>query len=56
MDMILLKDMGVNGKFIACENYPECKYIKKEKVEPEFTGENCPKCGSPMVFKTGRIW
>ena len=29
-------------------------YIKKEKVEPEFTGENCPKCGSPMVFKTGR--
>ena len=26
----------------------------KGKVEPEFTGENCPKCGSPMVFKTGR--
>ena len=51
MDMILLKRHGRYGKFIACENYPECKYIKKEKVEPEFTGENCPKCGSPMVLK-----
>ena len=50
----LVERHGRYGKFIACENYPECKYIKKEKVEPEFTGENCPKCGSPMVFKTGR--
>lgn len=51
----LVERNGRYGKFIACENYPECKYIKKEKVEPEFTGENCPKCGSPMVFKTGRF-
>ena len=50
----LVERHGRYGKFIACENYPECKYIKKEKVEPEFTGENCPKCGSPMVFKNGR--
>ena len=50
----LVERHGRYGKFIACENYPECKYIKKEKIEPEFTGENCPKCGSPMVFKTGR--
>ncbi len=51
----LVERNGRYGKFVACENYPECKYIKKEKVEPEFTGENCPKCGSPMVFKTGRF-
>ena len=50
----LVERHGRYGKFIACENYPECKYIKKEKVEPEFTGETCPKCGSPMVYKTGR--
>lgn len=50
----LVERHGRYGKFVACENYPECKYIKKEKVEPEYTGENCPKCGSPMVFKTGR--
>ena len=51
----LVERNGRYGKFVACENYPECKYIKKEKVEPEYTGENCPKCGSPMVFKTGRF-
>lgn len=50
----LVERHGRYGKFVACENYPECKYIKKEKVEPEYTGETCPKCGSPMVFKTGR--
>lgn len=51
----LVERKGRYGTFVACENYPECKYIKKEKVEPEFTGENCPKCGSPMVYKTGRF-
>jgi len=50
----LVERKGRYGTFVACENYPECKYIKKEKVEPEYTGENCPKCGSPMVYKTGR--
>ena len=28
----LVERHGRYGKFIACENYPECKYIKKEKV------------------------
>lgn len=50
----LVERKGRYGTFVACENYPECKYIKKEKVEPEYTGEVCPKCGSQMVFKTGR--
>lgn len=25
-----------------------------EKVAPKFTGENCPKCGKPMVFRQSR--
>ena len=25
-----------------------------DKVQPKFTGEECPKCGSPMVFRTSR--
>ena len=25
-----------------------------EKIEPEETGEMCPKCGSPMVYRIGR--
>jgi len=27
---------------------------KMEKIEPEKTGEMCPKCGSPMVHKFGK--
>lgn len=51
-DLVIRK--GKYGDFVACSNYPECKYIKKEPVEVEYTGENCPKCGSPMVYKKGR--
>ena len=51
-DLVIRK--GRYGEFIACSNYPECKYVKKEAVEIEYTGENCPHCGSPMVFKRGR--
>lgn len=40
---------GRYGEFVACSNYPECKYIKKEEKKLEYTGEDCPKCGSPMV-------
>ncbi len=25
-----------------------------EKIAPKFTGEDCPKCGSPMVFRNSR--
>lgn len=25
-----------------------------DKVQPKFTGEDCPKCDSPMVFRTSR--
>jgi DNA topoisomerase I len=28
---------------------------EKVKLPDEFTGENCPKCGRPMVVKTGRF-
>lgn len=45
----LVIQKGRYGEFIACSNYPECKYTKKEKKELEYTGEDCPKCGSAMV-------
>ena len=51
-DLVIRK--GKYGSFVACSNYPTCKYIKKEPETIEYTGENCPKCGSPMVYKTGR--
>lgn len=51
----LVERRGRYGKFVACENYPECTYIKKDPVEVEYTGEECPKCGGKMVFKNGRF-
>jgi DNA topoisomerase-1 len=43
------------GSFIACSNYPKCKYIKKEpKVAPKETGEMCPECGKPLVERKDR--
>ena len=44
---------GRYGKFEACSNYPQCKYIKnsKKKAEPVMTDEVCPNCGSPVVIK-----
>ena len=46
------------GKFVACSNYPECKYIKNDKVNP-IEIMPCPKCGGKIVekkTKKGRIF
>ena len=44
------------GKFTACSNYPECKYIKNEKEEKtEIVIMSCPKCdGNIIERKTKR--
>ena len=43
------------GSFVACSNYPSCKYIKREKKEaPVETGEMCPRCGKPLVIRHDR--
>ena len=55
----LLIRKGRYGEFIACSNFPKCKYSrnidKDGKIEePEKTDEVCDKCGSPMVIKNSR--
>ncbi len=51
----LVERFGKYGKFISCENYPTCKYIKKDKKdEPKETGELCPECGSKLVIRKNR--
>lgn len=46
---------GKNGDFVACSNYPSCKYIKKEAKEPaKEVGRNCPNCGHPLVYRKSR--
>jgi DNA topoisomerase-1 len=54
---------GRHGRFMACSGFPECKNTKPLEVpgatqseaisrQPD---EKCPKCGSPMVIKSGRF-
>jgi DNA topoisomerase-1 len=59
--------VGKNGHFLACCGYPDChysrNYTRNEKgmiqpIEPsaeEATGEECEKCGKPMIRKHGRF-
>ena len=58
--------IGKNGHFIACSNYPECRYTtnyaRDEKgniqvVEPaaaEVSEKTCDLCGKPMLIKQGK--
>ena len=44
---------GRYGQFVACSNYPECKYVKKEeKVTVEVC--NCPSCGGKIIERKTR--
>ena len=44
---------GRYGEFVACSNYPECKYIKKEEVVvTEICG--CPNCSGNIIEKKSR--
>lgn len=46
---------GRYGEFVACSNYPSCKYIqKKEKEAPVMVGRNCPLCNSPLVYRKNK--
>ncbi len=52
---------GRFGRFMACSNYPDCKNTREvakdgsaEEAKPESSGEECDKCGKPMVIKKGR--
>lgn len=56
----LIVRFGRFGKFIACDQYPDCKYIEKEngeaKAEPEKIGRECPTCGKgELVKRQGRF-
>ncbi|RVZ24186.1 type I DNA topoisomerase [Helicobacter pylori] len=51
----LVKKNSRYGEFIACNNYPKCKYIKQtENANNEARQELCEKCGGEMVQKFSR--
>ena len=59
----LIVKFGRFGKFIACSNYPNCRYTEKtesekkihEEIEKENGKETCEICGAPMIIKRGRF-
>lgn len=58
-DSDLIFKWGRNGKFIACSNFPTCRYTSsldgdiKEKKEKVIVG-TCEKCGGNLIEKSGR--
>lgn len=50
---------GRFGAFIACNNFPTCRFSKKlsgeEKEEPEHSGKMCPDCGSELLKRKNRF-
>ncbi len=44
---------GKYGKFTACSNYPNCKYIKRDEVEIKVVSK-CLKCGGDIIEKKTR--
>lgn len=44
---------GRYGEFVACSNYPECKYVKKEEKQIVEVCD-CPNCNGKIVEKTTR--
>jgi DNA topoisomerase-1 len=60
----LVRKWGRYGWFLSCSRYPDCKYRRNakrsaaeeaERPEPELTDVPCPKCGKPMIKRTGRF-
>ncbi len=60
----LIIKWGKNGKFAACQGYPDCRFTSEFATDPDgtiklvaqpTTDEKCPKCEAPMMVKTGRF-
>ena len=55
-DLVVRK--GKYGEFVACSNYPTCKYIKKDVKEVKSFAK-CPKCGHDIIerkTKKGKVF
>lgn len=53
---ILIEKSGVYGKFKACNSYPDCDYIAKDKTNKALkpTGNKCPQCNKDMILRDGK--
>ncbi len=55
----MLKREGRFGEFIACSNFPKCKYTREpegsQSTDEKIPEKDCPKCGKKMVMKNGKF-
>ena len=53
----LIRKFGRHGPFLACSNYPECRFTQPlhEDEKPQPTEHRCPTCDAPMLIRTGRF-
>ena len=62
-DKNLVLKWGKNGKFAACQGYPDCRFTSEftqengtiTLVAKPTTDEKCTACGEPMMVKSGRF-
>ncbi|TNF26449.1 MAG: type I DNA topoisomerase [Deltaproteobacteria bacterium] len=62
---LLVIKFGKNGSFLACSNYPDCRFTGEfrrkddgtiELVQDEQVGESCPDCqDGELIFKKGKF-
>jgi len=54
----LLVKLGRFGKFVGCEKFPDCDYVRdlngEARPEPELLDEKCPECGHSLQRRVGR--
>ena len=52
--------LGRRGRFIGCNNYPECSYTRNvndeddQKDEEAIAGRKCPECKSDLLIRHGK--
>jgi DNA topoisomerase I len=55
----LVIKLGRFGKFLACSNFPKCKYTEplgeEKQLREKYRSEVCDKCGAPMIVKHGKF-
>ncbi|MGQ9508363.1 MAG: type I DNA topoisomerase [Thermodesulfobacteriota bacterium] len=54
----MVRRWGKRGYFLACSNYPQCRYTKDLNENGEVgekTDARCERCGSTMIIKNGKF-
>ncbi len=54
----LVKRVSKAGLYLACSNYPDCKYTRNlsltgQEISADLEGKKCPLCGRPLTVRGG---